>query len=196
MPVDSNMKDDRFAGKIIILAVAFIVLCVLSAQHLYPGYNLNTNYISDLGVGSTAAIFNTGIRLFGVLILLAAYFIHRAGKHSYLALGFAVAAIGAIGIGTFPETTGYPHLISADLTFGTIAIMAIAAYRLFRKPASYYSLASGLLSLLLIIGFAASAHAGVTFPLGFGHGGVEEILFYNELIWSIVIAISLIKGRF
>src|SRR5579864_3838783 len=102
---DKDSDFDLLAGMLIIVAAIEIVAFVLVAQHFYANYSLSNNYISDLGVGSTAPIFNTAIQLFGILLLFGAYFIYRAGKHSIVAVGFALVALGGIGVGTFPETT-------------------------------------------------------------------------------------------
>lgn len=95
----------RIGGMLIVIAAIELVLSVIIAQSLYPNYSLSNNYISDLGVGATAAIFNTSIQLFGVLLILASYLIYSAGEHRYVALAFAIAAVGGIGVGAFPETT-------------------------------------------------------------------------------------------
>ncbi|MDE1850247.1 MAG: DUF998 domain-containing protein [Candidatus Micrarchaeota archaeon] len=187
-------KFSKNAGIIIMLAAAELVLFVLLAQHLYPNYSLNYNYISDLGVNpATAIIFNTAIQLFGVVLIAAAYLLFRSGR-KYQAIGFLIAAIGGIGVGTFPETTGFPHIFSALVVFGSISIASICFSRVFKAPLSYYSLATGLLALI-VLGISVMNMLGAQVNLPLGHGGVEEILFYDELIWAFVAGISYLKGR-
>ena len=107
----------KIPGALLIIASLELVFSVLLAQNLYPNYNLNTNYISDLGVGSTSVIFNSAIQVFGLLLLLSAYFMIRAGGNKYIALLFAVVGIGGFCVGTFPETTGNLHRMAALVAF-------------------------------------------------------------------------------
>ncbi|HVA82938.1 MAG TPA: DUF998 domain-containing protein [Candidatus Aquilonibacter sp.] len=187
-------KYTRVAGALIGLAAIEIIFFVLLAQHLYPNYSLNNNYISDLGVGSTAIIFNTAIQAFGVIILIAAYLLYRSNR-KYIALGFAIAAAGAIGVGTFPETTGALHIISAMITFGTIGIAALGFVRVFKRPIVYYTIAVGILSLFIVL-LSFLNMTGHTVAIGgFGHGGIEEILFYNEIIWALVVGFCFYTKR-
>lgn len=183
----------KTVGIVIAIAAIEIVLAVLFAQHLYPNYSLNNNYISDLGVGSTAIIFNTGIQLFGIILLIAAYLFFKSNR-KYLALGFAIAALGGIGVGTFPETTGAPHIISALITFGSIAILCLAFSRIFKRPLAYYSLLAGILALGVLL-LSVLNMVGIHVNVGLGKGGVEEILFYDEILWSLVVGLSFFKGK-
>ncbi|MDE1828107.1 MAG: DUF998 domain-containing protein [Candidatus Micrarchaeota archaeon] len=186
-------KFSRNAGMTLMLAAAELVFFVLLAQHFYPNYSLNNNYISDLGVGATSAIFNPAIQLFGLLVIAASYLLFKSGR-KYSALGFFIAAIGGIGVGTFPETTGAPHIISALIVFGSISVLALCFTKVFKRPLSYYSLATGLLSLLVLL-LSVMNMIGLHVNLPLGHGGIEEILFYTELIWAFVVGISLVRGR-
>lgn len=192
-----NKKSDSsvFGGILLIIACIEIVAFILIAQHLYPNYSLANNYISDLGVGSTSLIFNSAIQLFGILLLFAAYFIYKTGKHNLIAASFAIIGLGGIGVGTFPETTGSPHIISAFITFGGTAFAAVGTSRILKGYLSYYSLLSGLLGIGVLALFIVNMATGLHITFGLGKGGVEEVLFYNELLWALVVGISFIKGK-
>ena len=179
-------NDPKKIGGILILFAALeIVFFVLLAQHLYPNYSLSDNYISDLGVGSTAIIFNTAMQLFGLLLAAASYFLYKAGW-KYSALAFLVTGIAGFCVGTFPETTGLPHVLSAMVTFDSVAVAAFGFSRVFKGYLSYYSLAAGLVGLLVTVLFVANLVTGSQMTFGLGRGGVEEVLFYDELIWAMV----------
>jgi len=193
MKKGSMNQFGKYAGIIIMIAAIELVFFVLLSQHLYPNYSLNDNYISDLGVGSTATIFNPAIQFFGVLLIVGSYFLFKSARR-YSALGFFIAALGGIGVGTFPETTGAPHIISALIVFGSICVLCLAFSRVFKKPLAYYSLAAGLLALI-VLSISVMNMLGAQVHLPLGHGGVEEILFYDELIWAFVVGISYVKGR-
>lgn len=192
-----KVKNDcnKLTGSLIIVAAVELVFFVLLAQHLYPNYSLSNNYISDLGVGSTAIIFNTAIQSFGILILLASYLMFRYGGHRYAAIGFAIAALGGIGVGTFPETTGNPHIISAFIVFTMVSVLALGFSRIFKAPLSYYSALAGILGLFVLALFIFNMITGAHLTFGLGKGGVEEILFYDELIWALIVGISFITKR-
>ncbi|MFI5412937.1 MAG: DUF998 domain-containing protein, partial [Candidatus Micrarchaeales archaeon] len=172
-----------------------IVSMVLYAQSMYPGYNLNSNYISDLGVGATSVIFNPAMIAFGILLVVAACFILTEGKHRFVALGFLISGVAGMGVGSFPETSGMPHIVFADLVFGTIAIMAVCFYFLLKGKLRIYSLIAGIFALLIVISFALILSAGLTIIPGLGHGTIEELLFYDELIWAFVIGICFMTKR-
>ena len=48
----------RIAGALLFLGVAQFLLCIIAAEAFYPNYLIHNNAISDLGVGSTAWLFN------------------------------------------------------------------------------------------------------------------------------------------
>lgn len=65
----------RVAGTIIFVAGAQFVLGMLVAEALYPNYSISQNYISDLGAGPSAAIFNSSVFLLGLMVVAGAYFL-------------------------------------------------------------------------------------------------------------------------
>lgn len=187
-------KSGRIAGILIILAAIEVVVMILVAQHLYPGYSLSNNYISDLGVGGTASIFNGAMVVFGILLLASSFFILRSG-HRYISFAFALTAIGGMCVGIFPETTGVYHILSAMVTFSTVSVAALLFYRVYKKPLVYYSIISGLLGLFVMVLFSINLTLGTGITLGLGHGGIEEILFYNEILWALIAGVRFLTAR-
>lgn len=181
------------AGLLITVAAVELVFFVLLAQHFYPNYSLKNNYISDLGVGSTAHIFNPAIIFFGIVLLGSSYFVRRTG-HRLAALAFLLIGIGGIGVGTFPETTGLPHIISALVTFGMVGVAALGFSRIFKGKLAYYSGVAGIFALLILVIFGFNL-AGAHLSTGLGKGGIEELLFYDELVWASVVGVSFILKR-
>jgi hypothetical membrane protein len=65
-----KLTDGKVAGTLLFVgAVQFIVFGLITAEAGYEGYSTSGNYISDLGVGSTALIFNSSVFLLGILIV-------------------------------------------------------------------------------------------------------------------------------
>lgn len=181
---------EKIAGMLIIIASIELVAFILIAQHLYPNYSLANNYISDLGVGSTAPIFNSAVSLFGLIIIAASALIWKGGRHRYAAIMFFLSGIGGLGVGLFPETTGIYHLAFAGLVFGGVAVNAIIFYRIFNGRLAYYSLIVGLIAIFIL--FLSPL---LNINLGLGHGGAEELLFYEEIIWVCVVGICFISKK-
>ncbi|MDE1833219.1 MAG: DUF998 domain-containing protein [Candidatus Micrarchaeota archaeon] len=191
--VNGSSRYGGLAGALIVAAAISLTASVLVAQHLYLNYSLNNNYISDLGVGSTAPIFNTTIIFFGALLVLAAL-VMLMSRQRYRALAFLVAGIGGMCVGLFPETTGLPHIIAATVAFGSVSVSALGFTKVFKGKAVYYTLASGILGLAIILLFIPQL-LGVRINIGLGKGGFEEILFYNEVIWALVVGASILLKR-
>jgi len=152
-------------------------------------YSVATNYISDLGatcpssgacyIPPSASIFNSSVALLGVLILVGAYFLHKAYKWMPATVLVTLTGIGALGVGLFPETTGVVHLIFSNIAFLSGGLAAIVTYRFQRKPMSYFSVILGVATLVAIILFLSNVN------LGLGAGGMERMIVYPVLLWAI-----------
>lgn len=193
MPKGSKNLYEKVAGMLIVIASILFIFFVILAQSVYPNYSLNNNYISDLGVGITAPLFNSAAIFFGVMLLMASYLLHLSKKHPYLSYGFALVGVGAFGVGMLPESTGLPHLLAAFLTFGGAALTALGFSKASKGPLSYYSMLAGALGLLVLLITLINITGVYTISLGLGHGGIEEILFYDEIIWAMVFGVYLIR---
>jgi hypothetical membrane protein len=149
------------------------------AEIVYPGYNMSTNYISDLGVGTAAAIvFNVSIILLGLAILAASWFLFRAFRDRYLTITFALAGIGALGVGIFTEAYAGTHTVVSFVAFLFSALSAILAFRIMRPPLQYLSVLLGVVSLVALGLFASGTYAGL------GRGGMERMIVWPVLIWG------------
>ena len=145
----------RIAGISGILApiVAFvgIVFSILS----YPNFSFTGNWLSDLGIGSTSAVFNSGLILAGIL-----GFVFCLGFRKTLPplgkLGSVVLLIGTlalIGVGLFPESSGIYHTITSFLFFGCLIVgMGIVGFSLRKEKI----LGRVLLFLFLVALFGVS----------------------------------------
>lgn len=161
------------------------LISMAAAERLYPGYDPLRNYISDLGSlnAPTSTLFNTSVFLLGLLGLLSAYLLRREiGRISAVLL--ALASIGAMGVGVFPEDYGAPHWISALIAFlfGAIAVMAMGARRggFFKA----FGLAAGVISLTALALFIPRVHT----PLGIG--GLERLVAYPILVFFVVYGVA------
>ena len=100
-------------------------------------------------------------------------------------------ALGAVGVGVFPETMAVPHEIFSLVTFLFVGLSTIASYKLQKKPLGYLSVILGVLTIAsLILAVPTTWQYRLTasssgFYLGLGIGGIERLVFYPELIWAI-----------
>ena len=152
-------------------------------------YSVSANYVSDLGatcpssgpcyIPPSALLFDSSIALMGLLILLGAYFLHRAFKWMPATVLIALTGIGALGVGLFPETTGIWHSIFSLIVFLFAGLSAIVTYRFQKKPMAYFSAILGVITLIALI-----LYVGDTY-LGLGPGGMERMIVYPALLWAI-----------
>lgn len=157
----------------------------------YPGYaySVSVNYISDLGatcpntgpcyIPPSAYLFDSSVAVLGILIIVGAYFLHRAFRWTPATILIALTGIGALGVGLFPETTGVVHVIFSDITFIFAGLSAIVTFRFQRKPMGYFSVILGLMDLVACALFASGVY------LGLGAGGMERMIVYPTLLWVL-----------
>jgi hypothetical membrane protein len=177
----------KVAGTLAFVGGSPFALGMPVAEALYPGYSISQNYISDLGVGPSAMIFNSSVFLLGPFAVTSAYFVHSSFRNHLVTILLVLAGVGAIGVGVFPENSPATHEIVSDITFIFGGLLPIAAYRLMRKPFSYLSVAMGVLSLSAMVLLSAehSFSLDEQYFLGLGPGGMERMIAYPILLWEV-----------
>ncbi len=175
------MKYDNLtlAGALLFIGSVQCLLGMLIAESFYPGYSVSENYISDLGVGTTAIIFNTSVFLFGACAVACAYFIYHAFGSKLLSMLLTLTGIGAMGVGLFPENFGVIHGIASLITFLFGSLSVLMSYRLLKSPSSYLSILLGAMSLVALVLFGSGTY------LGLGRGGMERMIAYPALLWGV-----------
>ncbi len=185
-------------GVALFLGVVQFGILLIVGEAIYPGYSIADNRISDLGPrcqacpSQTSSIyFDTSIILVGVLVLVAAYFTHRSFRWKPFTALVAVAGIGAMGLGIFPEGSPYGlHGIFSLVVFLGIGLSAVVGSRFQKSPLSYFSVILGLISLaallLYVPGWDTTGDGTVYGPiLGIGPGGLERMIVYPVLLWAL-----------
>ena len=182
-----STSSGKVAGTLFFIAVTQFVLGLIVSEVLYPGYSASGNYISDLGVGPSAAVFNLSVFLLGLMSLVGTHFFQRAfGEFKVLTVLLVLAAFGAMGVGVFTEAFGSIHAVASLIVFlfgGLSAIFsAICSYvhrvRLLGKPFSVTAMILGVMSLAALVLLA------VRIDLGLGMGGIERMIAYPILMWG------------
>lgn len=150
-------------------------------------YSVANNYVSDLGANCRTActavpsgyLFDTSIALLGLMILVGAYFLQRAYHWRPATIMIALAGVGALGVGLFPETTGIWHSIFSLIVFLFAGLAALVTARFQKKPMFYFSIILGLATLIALVLYIGGDY------LGLGPGGMERMVVYPALLWSI-----------
>ena len=168
----------KIAGLTLFVAFAEFVIGLTISEALRSGYSVSSNYISDLGVGSSSIIFNTSVFLLGLLVLVGAYCLQRALNCRVLTIFLALTGVGAMGVGVFNEDFGVIHTIMSLITFLFGGLSAIASFRVVKFPFSAVAMLLGL------TGISALCLFGVGADLGLGRGGMERMIAYPLLIWG------------
>lgn len=176
------------AGALLLLAGTVNVIFNMVSEGTYPGYNLGTNALSDMGaIGSpTFLLWNgqllvTGILSFiGVVIFLRSSALPIPNIRTAWVL-YVLPPLGSIIVSLFPENSILAiHAVGAFMVFIFGGLGSIYAYRFTKSPFRYLSVLLGAVSLLAISLF------GIPSVVGFGVA--ERLVVYSFNIWTICFA--------
>lgn len=163
-------------------------LGLLLAESWYPGYSSRIDYVSDLGTGPTALIYNASVFLLGVCLFLAAYFMMKSMNIRVQPLLLALTGVGAMGVGVFPANMQPLHSVFTLIAILFGALTAISSYQIQNPPISYFSVILGLVSLVAVVIFMP--YLGLPFGstetyLGMTKGSMERWAIWPILAWVI-----------
>lgn len=183
------MNGRNLIGLLLVIAAVQYSLLVTVCEALRPNYSISKDSLSDLGVGSTAPIYNGSAILLGILTIISSYLIFKEFKRPAFAATILLTGVGAAGVGIFPETVIGIHGTFALLAFLFGAIAAMYSALMVRAGARYLFLLLGIISISMLV----LDHFGRT--LGLGPGGIERMIVYPVLIWSIAFGGYLIGSQ-
>jgi hypothetical membrane protein len=183
----------KVAGTLFFIAATQFVLCLTIAEALYPSYSVSGNYISDLGVGPSAIVFNSSVFLLGLLLLAGTYFQRHSPNFKTVNMMLLLMAIGAMGVGIFTKDFTLAHGAVSSMAFFFAGLSAIASFKVLKKPVSLISIILGVMTLAALALFSSGvitsgsltsnqAYDSV-FYLGLGPGGMERMIVYPALMW-------------
>jgi len=150
----------RLAGFFGILTPIATLALVFISIGMSPWFDWHSDALSDMGVSSTANLFNAALLIGGTSYLVFAIgFLRRQGTASHLAKIAAffllAGAAGLMLIGLFPEDTGRIHYVVAVAYFiaTPLAYMLLGTDMLKRgeQVPGTLSIAAGLAALLMIM---------------------------------------------
>jgi hypothetical membrane protein len=163
-------------------------LGILAAESWYDGYSSRIDYVSELGIGPTALLYNLSVFVLGAFMVVGAFFLFKSSRKRILPLLITVSGIGAMGVGVFPGYIQPMHSIATLLAIMFGAFSAMASYRHQTKPMSIISLVLGTMSLVLSIVFipylGLPTGSTETF-MGMAKGSLERWAINPILAWII-----------
>jgi hypothetical membrane protein len=183
---------EKLSGALLLVAGAAILMGIVTAEALYPAsYSTHRNTVSDLAAmrphnlirQPSAAIFNWTMIVTGVLIIVAAYFLHRALRRRSVAVPTALLGIGVLGVGIFPGNHLTEHQLFAMLAFAAGSIAAILSWKALSSPLRYIALALGTVALVSLIG--GLFFIGWAPVARLGDGGIERWIAYPVVLWMV-----------
>jgi hypothetical membrane protein len=192
----------KLAGALLFTAGAAILMGIITAEALYPAaYSTSGNTISDLGgtrppdsvvLQPSAAIFDVTMLVTGVMIIVAAWLVHRAFRRRAVTISLACYGIGVLGIGVFPGNTT-PHPLVAMFVFVAAGVAAILAYQVLPPPLRQISMALGTITLASLVLGSLFLEWGPVAELG--EGGIERWIAYPAVLWLTVFGGYLMGSR-
>jgi hypothetical membrane protein len=185
--------DQRLAGLALFAAGAILLMTIITAEALYPfAYTTGGNEISDLGgtrppmglvFQPSATIFNTGMIVSGVLVVLGSIVAQRALRRWSVSLPIGILGAAAVLVGIFPGNTGNPHAIAAMVAFISGGVAAVSGSRVARAPFRYALAILGIVNLVLLASYFAQGDASPFWALGVG--GAERWIAYPVILWLL-----------
>lgn len=174
----------RLTGWLLAGGTVVFAIGMLLAELLYPSYNRSENYISDLGVGGTAIIFNITTIITGFGMLIVALLVYTKFRYNLVGILLGASAVGIIGVGIFPENIEPLHAIFSSIAFLAGPLAAIASYKTSKSP---ISIILGLVCILAAVLFTFE----ITFGLGIGT--IERLIVYPFMLWCFIYGIDIAR---
>lgn len=175
------------------IAATQFILCLTIAEALYPGYSVSSNYISDLGVGPSAIVFNSSVFLLGLSLLAGTYLQRHSPNFKTVNTMLLLMAIGAMGVGILTKDFTLAHGAVSSAAFFFAGLSAITSFKVLQKPLSLISITLGAMTLTALALFSTGliTSGSITsneaydsiFFLGLGPGGMERMIVYPALMW-------------
>jgi hypothetical membrane protein len=189
-----GLSNTAKAGAAFFLGGVQFALLWFISETLYPNYSVANNYISDLGTTCRSTgpcyvppawwLFNSSEIIFGILILVGVFFFYRDYPYKPVALMLGLSGMSLIGVGTLNESFSPWHSIFSLLIFLFAGLSAIVTFRFQKAPLSYFSAILGAITLVALILYVPDAGSFGN-ALGIGAGGLERLIVYPVLVWTI-----------
>lgn len=185
----NKTNNAKLAGALISFGASHFILCLIVAEALYDGYSISRNYISELGVGPAALIFNSSTFILGATVFYSAFLLRKSLKDGVLPHLLMTSGIGCMGAALFPYTLGPVHILFSAMAFTSGILAIFTSCRLLASPIKYIYLWLGATSLTAFILFTTGEvfirFFNAPINLVIGLGGMERMIVYPVLTWAL-----------
>ncbi|WP_455140403.1 DUF998 domain-containing protein [Candidatus Hodarchaeum mangrovi] len=168
-------------GLLLFVGSVQFILSILIAEGIALNYSSAVHYVSTLGVGNTALIFNSSVLILGLCVILCSYILQREYQESLSTLLLLLTGICTAGVGLFPENSRPFHGIFTAFTFVFAALFLISVIKIERSPIPIFISIGGLILLILLFIFfpylGLEVDSTVKF-LGLMKGTLERFIIY------------------
>jgi hypothetical membrane protein len=183
-----SINNRTLLGALFFVGAAQFILVIIIAEARYPGYNVATNALSNLGVGPTALLYSAWIAVCGALAFIVSL-LGRRTLGTGLTATLAAAGACAVGVGLFPIRTSAPHEVFAIAAYVFAVVSVIISYRVLRPPLSHFSVVLGIIALVATVPLVTHHW------LGIGKGGMERMIAYPIFLWALGFGGALIGAK-
>ena len=189
-----EFDNRKTASGLLLFGIIQWMIIVMLSEGIQPDYISSIHYVSTLGTGRTSLLYNSSTVVLGVCIFISSILIHRFNSSRVFYILFLIAGLATIGVGVFPEDSRPMHgyVTPVALIFGALA--AMFSYRLLEKPASYFSVVLGVVSLisgLIFIPYLGLSVESRAVFMGLYKGTLERIVIYTNLLWVLILGSQL-----
>lgn len=197
--ISRQNSGEKYAGAALFVGASQFLLCLVISEALVEGYSVSSNYISELGVGATAFIFNISVLALGVAAIIGVCLLRGTFRYGMLPHLLVLCGVGCIGVGCFPYTYGIIHTAFSLLAFLCGALAALTSCRLYHALMKQIFGALGAIPLAALALFATGEvcfrYYSMSLNLMIGLGGMERMIVYPVLIWTIGFGGLLMAGE-
>ena len=181
-----RLDSTKLAGFFLLIGGIQWFLGMLAAESWYDGYSSRIDYVSDLGTGPTALIYNVSVFLLGAFVVIGSLFLYAAERKKFFPILLVICGIGAMGVGVFPANLQPMHSVATLLAIMFGGFAAIASFTYQTKPMSIISIILGLMSFILAMVFLP--YLGLPFGStetfwGMAKGSLERWAINPILAW-------------
>ncbi len=187
----SAAKNGRNPGTGYAISGILAMLATTSAAAVYPDYSIRNDAISYLGGSGvkTEFFWDFCVLIAGILWIYSTYLLSRKSGIGYSAGTLYLAGIGFLLVGSSPwNLFQSTHYIGAQLIFifGSVSSIVVS----FTLTSGTFARISRILGVLSIAAYV-SEYFGSDYILG--PGGMERMVYYPVLLWSIAFGAYLIN---
>ncbi|MFA5931714.1 MAG: DUF998 domain-containing protein [archaeon] len=173
-----------------LLGLSCFLLLTIYSLATYPNYEFFSQYLSDLGVGSTAMFFNLGVIICSILFLPLMFSLFK----NYSFLGQTSCYLGIASmiffsyVALFPASVGWMHYFSASLFFFLIGLFVLftlldflAKWVKSDQSKVFFAVLFSVLSLVLIIILGSMVFFRIPF--------LQKISIIGIVIWLFIFVV-------